>query len=823
MSAGRKRFPRPKGRIRWRWPLAIGFLADAPSRALRDDLYATEGVRTNLTQPEVGAARSDLLLLPYGLPEALNAVRASSTRPEATCVVLLTGDPTEPDSDQVAELAAELTAWGIVVVALSASNRADWFKALLAWISHNNSLARAFEGAAGDVHPRGFWRFGPKDFFASVLLTDTIEALRGRMMASADDRAIEIPQETAYDLAIPPIVPVRDAAASIDPGDLSFIYEREGATKSVGVSRAARPVIEDMERRQASTRFILTRVRDHGENRDVRTGFRAGGAHDITVWIGPKDRKAIAGKVPFPDEKLPRDANGHRLTIVFVEPDLMRKPQARTIELPAEGRSDAAVFSLRVPKKAKRVEARIVVLHRGRILQTALLRGPVLEPDRRRDDGGRRGIKLLIEAVLRPGFADLDDRQRFDAAVILNHSQEGTGVATLLGDRKMALLPFGAAEAASKSIGDVFFEAEKDDAFNRRLGSERSLAHLRRLAGKGTLLYDAIGKKIEAVHGSNDRKVPYIQILSANPSSFLPVELIYELPTPSPSATLCPNTTQALRDGRCEEEFHKVDEEGHLEVVCLTGFWGVTKVIERHAVNPSKLAEDPRVRGVDFLAVTEPVGDRKTLTAMKPLLFAASDHVNDVQPKELARVTKSLRSLTDRKLLSVDTWKEWADKVKVDEPPVLLLLSHTAPDPAGAALEINKEAAKQRRSVDEINEHCVNVNAARVGPVVLLIGCDTGVVSPEDFQNFVAQFKDKGASLVVGTIAPILGRHASRTAEALIRELKTIGAGDDQDDRGVPFGAVLRQIRRNLLDKGILISLALTSYGDADWRLATSP
>jgi hypothetical protein len=790
---------------------------------LRDDLYATEGVRTRLTEPEVGAARSDLLLLPYSLPEALNAVRTSSTRPEATCVVLLTGDPTKPDSDQIAELAAELSAWGIVVVTLSASERADWFKALLAWISHNNSLAAAFKGAAGEAPTRGFWRFGPKDFFASVLLTETIDALRQRMTASANGRTVEIPRETAHDLAIPPIVPLGDAAASIDPADLTFIYERDGATKSAGVSRAARPVIEDVERGQASTRFILATVRDRDGNRDVRTGFRAGGVHDITVWIGPKDRKAIAGKVPFPDEKLPRDANGHRLTIVLVEPDLMSGPQAQTIELPTVGRSDAAVFALRVPNKAKAVEARIVILHRGRILQTALLRGPVFKPDRALEREGRRRIKLLIEAVLRPGFADLDDRQRFDAAVILNHSQEGNGVATLLGDRKMALLPFGAAEAASKSIGDVFFQAEKDDAFNRRLSSEKSLTYLRRLAGKGTLLYDAIGKEIEAVHGSMDRRVPYIQILSANPSSFLPVELIYDLPTPSPSATLCPNTTQALRDGRCDEKFHRVDEEGHLEVVCLTGFWGVTKVIERHAVNPSKLAEDPRARGVDFLAVTAPVGDRKTLTAMKPLLFAASDHVNDVQPKELARVTKSLRSLTDRKLLSVDTWKEWASKVRVDEPPLLLLLAHTAPDPAGAVLEINKETAKQRRFVDEINERYVNVNGARVGPVVLLMGCDTGVVSPEDFQNFVAQFKDKGASLVLGTIAPILGRHASRTAEALIQELKTIGAEDNQDDRGIPFGAVLRQIRRNLLERGILISLALTSYGDADWRLATSP
>src|SRR5439155_22892105 len=125
-----------------------------------------------------------------------------------------------------------------------------------------------------------------------------------------------------------------------------------------------------------------------------------------------------------------------------------------------------------------------------------------------------------------------------------------------------------------------------------------------------------------------------------------------------------------------------------------------------------------------------PVGDRQTLGAVVPLLFAASDHVNEVDTKELARITKSLRGLTKRRLLPVDTWKDWVARVKEQEPPALLLLSHTVEDTGGAALEINKESVKERRFVDDINEHYVNLNPERVGPVVLLLGCDTGVVSP---------------------------------------------------------------------------------------------
>ena len=151
---------------------------------------------------------------------------------------------------------------------------------------------------------------------------------------------------------------------------------------------------------------------------------------------------------------------------------------------------------------------------------------------------------------------------------------------------------------------------------------------------------------------------------------------------------------------------------------------------------------------------------------------------------------------------------------------MLLLLSHTSVAEGSAALEINNETAKERRSVAEINEHYVTLNEERAGPVVLLIGRDTAVVSPDDFQSFVAQFKAKRAAVVVGTIAPILGRHASRIAEALIGELQRMGTNGR---RGRPIGDVMRQIWRNLLAKGILISLALTSYGDADWRLAPAP
>jgi hypothetical protein len=172
--------------------------------------------------------------------------------------------------------------------------------------------------------------------------------------------------------------------------------------------------------------------------------------------------------------------------------------------------------------------------------------------------------------------------------------------------------------------------------------------------------------------------------------------------------------------------------------------------------------------------------------------------------------------LTSRKLDGVNTWKDWAVQVKESEPPLLLLLAHTELNTNdGAALEI---ASKERRVVAQITKNYVNLNGKRPGPIVMLLGCDTGVPKT-DFQSFVVKFKDMGAALVVGTIAPVLGRHASRTAEALVEQLLKMTAASPGAEHGNTFGDAMLVIRRELLRKGVLMSLCLTAYGDADWRL----
>jgi hypothetical protein len=104
--------------------------------------------------------------------------------------------------------------------------------------------------------------------------------------------------------------------------------------------------------------------------------------------------------------------------------------------------------------------------------------------------------------------------------------------------------------------------------------------------------------------------------------------------------------------------------------------------------------------------------------------------------------------------------------------------------------------------------------------VVLLLGCDTAV-NELGFQTFVAQFREQGAAVVIGTIVSVLGRNAAPVAQALVRDLAT--ASRSKRASSTTFGEVMAASRRRLLAGGELMALCLTAYGDADWVLAPRP
>jgi hypothetical protein len=78
-------------------------------------------------------------------------------------------------------------------------------------------------------------------------------------------------------------------------------------------------------------------------------------------------------------------------------------------------------------------------------------------------------------------------------------------------------------------------------------------------------------------------------------------------------------------------------------------------------------------------------------------------------------------------------------------------------------------------------------------------------------------FQQLNASIVLGTLAQILGRHAAPLARELVSQLVTL------DDPQADFGTIMRRVRRRMLAKGYLMALCLVALGDAQWRLTPRP
>jgi hypothetical protein len=106
----------------------------------------------------------------------------------------------------------------------------------------------------------------------------------------------------------------------------------------------------------------------------------------------------------------------------------------------------------------------------------------------------------------------------------------------------------------------------------------------------------------------------------------------------------------------------------------------------------------------------------------------------------------------------------------------------------------------------------VSADPAR-SPIVLLLGCSTALPRVP-FLNFVGEFKDNGAALVIGTIATIRGRQTGAFVRALMAELRSAAAGGDRT-----FDEVFLRVKQRLLAGGDPFVLSVLAYGDTGWRI----
>lgn len=829
------RVDEPASSIGWNWPLRVGFLIDPASQSLRLSLEATAYLHSwleplvSFVDLESGYDACDLLLLPHNLRTAATSIFQADFPVRADCVLILDRcvDPPQQSFALLKAVRSQAQTAGVAQAYVPTERRAEWFRRLVQQLSHNNtldvSLFRArwlYETPQLELRPPVLVAARRLVKFAYVaqrlfLLADRFERpeMAGRSISLTSSTASPlILDEGTYELKT-----IADHIRRRS-NEFRLTSEQETATAAIDLDRLAESAPETgVAPQPPQPRFIQAEIYDVTESRLllVSDAFTVGTPYAIDVFIGPPTETAIVSDEVFHEERLPPSADGHELTVVFTEPNLLPEPQVVTIFLPRLGLSNKRRFHLMIPDsyEGRQVEARVIVLHQNRIIQTAILSGPI----RRKWEKVEGEISLTREVIVRTNLDELGEsyRQPFDAAILFNHGTDGVARGYTIAGKKAAIIPkpFGIEESVKFFNMKLTKIVIKPDDY-KQLRSKATTQLLRDMAIHGSNIYGA-------VMGSRSATDPLatgkrIQVISAREGDQLPIEFMYDHTAPTaPKVEVCPGSEQALETGKCPQVCAAGEKQDRF--VCPLGFWGLSRVIERHIHDQKYIKQ---MGGLDFALQPEPVRSRRQLNILKYGLLAASKRVDEelrggaithVKKSRIAKVKKALDEATHRNSVLVKTWEDWTLQIKEKSPPLLILLPHTV-EQSGTKVQMLEISDKQRLSLVGLSDSYI-CGREKSPPVVLLMGCDTDA-PPISYQSFPIKFRKSGAAIVISTGATILGPHAAPVTEELLRELAALVGTKTKS-----FGEVMLDVRRRMLARGYPMTLCLTAYGDTDWVL----
>lgn len=794
-------------RVKLRWPLRIGFPPGPRAEDHVAAMLARDSWGGNVYEAFVLTRRrseSDLLVCIEQTSDA-GAMLVSAARDVGTIradLVVVFPDATAardavlPRLEQIRALA---DAGGGAHFGHATGDPVDVLREICIQMSHNLTLdvaiAFASQGHGLLMASTALLDASKLEFKAqelAVALTSGAEAGVGLDTAAMGPWA-EAARGGRRATAARPAAAPRPAATRIDMGRLlrrsipEFGWHAESAEASE-LGRVMRTLAED-DKKQSGARFLQAGfARPAAPDTLMRGVIKPSTACLVNVFIGKPRAGYARGHMAFPDLPPREDGRSHELEVVFWEPRLCKVPQVLKMELPPHGATLPVRFALKTRKTTKAIHARISVLHRNRVLQTGTLTAPV----------GRKGqTRFELDAIPRRILSGLEERTNFSMALVLNDT-EGEGVVHAMADGKAQSFKVDdpAVTDLVTAIGSAISDIANDPDNYKGLDASGSQELLLELAARGADMRQYLERHV--VRNGKLVTPEYVQVVATRPGKAFPLEYVYDWAAPDMDAKLCPNATAALAAGNCTATCQRRKNPAAMEkVVCPFGFWGIRCVIER------KLHDNKKS------AAAEPAGAKDTV--LKPLtsiLVGASARADAVAPRSVSAMLKRIRKL-DPGCQQVKEWAKWPDAVARSKPATLALVVHQEVDARNSpSLEIGPPPLL--KSLFLKGKHVVAPDG-KVPPIVLLIGCETGLASIS-YESFAVKFQWHGAAQVVSTIATVLGRQAAPMAAEILEAIQAVR-------KPTSFAQVMRDLRRQLLASGTPMVLGLTSEGDADWEV----
>jgi hypothetical protein len=648
--------------------------------------------------------------------------------------------------------------------------------------------------------------------FTPFILSPDV-SLRSQWLSWARNIAMQLKTPPPFEGQGPGSSAVSPEVELID--DLAKMEECGAAPRSAGMPRAkppsgktAKPAAPHEE-----PRYIQAKVKRVQKRKPIEDPlvWIAGAPHLVHVRVGPAEAGWIgpSGSESFPYQLLP-PSESHKLRVILSEPDHLDRPLVETIAIRSSGPSDVAAFRITPRAGRSTLCARITIAHNNRILQTALLTGRVVARAGDAAPGDR--IDMQIEAVVRHGLQDLDKRARFDTAFALSQVQGGEQRLLALADEHSVVRGLDEIKDRIDAISACMSSIANDaETYAEGLDGEAALQVLRFLADNGRALHDfLVGDQVFA---ATLKEGKHLQIVNLTKDAYFPAEFIYDFATPAEDATLCETARKAFESLDFSHVCtHKDHETPNHPVVCPFGFWGLQRVIERHAYLP---VDRDHIAG-DFVLQAEPTETRKSVEVAGNAMLGVSVNVEKEQAGATKTLLQQIQVACPIHVTMAKAWEGWPNQVKNLRPSLIVTLPHVEEKSQFGVseyfLEIGGELHKAR-TVGEAAAHYVRAGEDSPMPLVFLLGCNT-IAPKTPIDSIVGHFRRGGAAIVVGTVGSVLGSHASKVALELVDALfkKT-------SEQPRPLGDLLLDVRRMCLGKKVLMALCVCAFGDADWQV----
>ena len=852
------------GRVDWQLPFRIAVLPDDLLAGSFAEIPAPPQPGWPYRFSVAGRATPRLEVLVFSGSLRHTAARLLHRRSPSRAALVLVLGGIDAVGDALEALlrvvAAELSAEGVVCIAPRADANSDAALPTLQGFADALSHDTPLDVALAHCFGQRVTAFLGGDLLRISALSHSVATLTARLRALPDDAELALSERSLWRLvgdpdqvAAPPtrgatraaggdrgrargqgsgrVGGVLPSARSVSPAllarrmdeasrDYGYDHESDEASSLTEVASELRGREGEDAGEQPELRFIQHRFwrRHDAQLVEERQRLQVGVPILLRLRIGPPDEAWQSAPEAFPAHELPRSEQPHRLQVVFHEPTQLDAPLLGELILPRFGPSSVAEFVF-TPRRRAAFAGRVSVLHRGRVLQTVLIHARVAAADEALAAGSAgEAIRQQVEARVRQHWGELGARRRFDAAFILNHSNEQRPLLTGVAGKRAWAKDLSGIEEPIASINQLLSDVAHSVAdYSEGLTSGDNRKLFVKLARLGADLYSSLViDNLQPLQraGMDVDEATHIQLVSTRADAVVPFEFIYQYLPPDDDAGVdfCPNALQALADGACTQGC--AGQQEPRRHVCPMGFWGLRKVIERHVYNPAIDVPDQ----AEVIVQAEPVGTRVRLQLDQGALVGYSQ---EVKASDVAPLLAALREQLPETVHVAGNWDEWKEAVSGSHPSLLVAFPHNTGERQDIALEIGGVAFKTLRLPREY----VHVDGAY--PLLLLLGCDTAS-SAQQYANHIRYFRQAGAAVIVSTIATVFGPHAVRVGEKLLEVLLAIHRQSTADEQsGAPrqpdavpcLGEALREAKRQALRESLPMALCVVAFGDADWRL----